>query len=176
MFKTTILIVLALIAAVLAYATTRPDDFEVRRTAAIQAPPQKIFGLIDDFHQWSTWSPWEKMDPAMIRTHSGAATGKGAAYAWEGNDKVGQGRMEITESSSPSRVAIRLDFIKPFEGHNVAEFTLAPQGEATTQVNWAMRGPRPFIAKLMGIFVDMDKMIGKDFEAGLANLKIAAEK
>ena len=175
MFKTTALIVLALIAAVLAYAATRPDSFEVRRSTAIQAPPQKVFALIDDFHQWGAWSPWEKMDPAMKRTHSGAAHGKGAGYAWEGNSKVGQGRMEITESSPPSRVAIQLDFIKPFEAHNVAEFTLAPQGDAT-QVSWAMRGPSPYIAKLMGIFVDMDKMIGKDFEAGLANLKAAAEK
>jgi uncharacterized protein YndB with AHSA1/START domain len=174
-FKTVSIIVLALIAAVLAYAAFRPDSFEVRRAATIQAPPEKIFPLINDFHQWSAWSPWEKMDPAMKRTHTGAAAGKGAAYAWEGNSKVGQGRMEITESSPPSRIAIQLDFIKPFEGHNVAEFTLVPQNGAT-QVHWAMRGPSPYVARLMGIFFNMDKMIGQDFEAGLANLKAAAEK
>jgi uncharacterized protein YndB with AHSA1/START domain len=174
-FKTVSIIVLALIAAVLAYAAFRPGSFEVRRAATIQAPPEKIFPLINDFHQWSAWSPWEKMDPAMKRTHTGAAAGKGAAYAWEGNSKVGQGRMEITESSPPSRIAIQLDFIKPFEGHNVAEFTLVPQNGAT-QVHWAMRGPSPYVARLMGIFFNMDKMIGQDFEAGLANLKAAAEK
>ena len=175
MFKTVSIIVLALIAAVLAYAAFRPGSFEVRRAATIQAPPEKIFPLINDFHQWGAWSPWDKMDPAMKRTHTGAAAGKGAAYAWEGNSKVGQGRMEITESSPPSRIAIQLDFIKPFEGHNVAEFTLVPQNGAT-QVHWAMRGPSPYVARLMGIFFNMDKMIGQDFEAGLANLKAAAEK
>lgn len=175
MFKTLSIVVLALIAALLAYAALRPDHFEVRRAISIQAPPDKIFALIDDFHQWSAWSPWEKMDPAMKRTHSGAAAGKGAAYAWEGNSKVGQGRMEIIESTPPSRVAIQLDFVKPFEGHNVAEFTLVPQGDAT-QLSWVMRGPSPYVARLMGIFFNMDQMIGKDFEAGLAKLKADAEK
>ncbi len=174
MFKTLSIIVVALVVAVLAFAATRSDNFEVQRSTSIQASPEKIFALIDDFHHWGAWSPWEKMDPAMKRAHSGAAAGRGAAYAWEGNSKVGQGRMEITESSPSSRVAIKLDFIKPFEGHNIAEFTLEPQGGAT-HVTWTMRGQNPYVAKLMGIFVDMDKMIGKDFEAGLANLKGAAE-
>jgi len=175
LFKTLALIVVALIVAVLGYAALRPDTFEVRRSTTIAAPAARVFPLIDDLHQWSVWSPYEKFDPTMKKTFSGAAAGAGAAYAWEGNDKVGQGRMEITESTPSSRVVLKLDFIKPFEGHNVAEFTLAPQGKAT-QVTWAMRGPSPFVAKLMGIFVDMDQMIGKDFEAGLANLKAGAEK
>ena len=175
MFKTISLIVVVLIAAVLAYAAMRPDNFEVRRSTTIQAPADKIYPLINDFQQWSVWSPYEKLDPAMKRSYSGAASGRGAVYAWEGNGKAGAGRMEIVEATPPSKVAIQLDFIKPFEGHNIAEFTLAPQGGAT-QVGWSMRGPSPYIAKLMGIFFNMDKMIGQDFEVGLANLKAAAEK
>ena len=175
MFKTISLIVVVLIAAVLAYAAMRPDNFEVRRSTTIQAPPDKIYPLINEFHQWSVWSPYEKLDPAMKRSYSGAASGRGAVYAWEGNGKAGAGRMEIVEATPPSKVAIQLDFIKPFEGHNIAEFALAPQGGAT-QVSWSMSGPSPYIAKLMDIFFNMDKMIGQDFEVGLANLKAAAEK
>ncbi|MDP9911261.1 uncharacterized protein YndB with AHSA1/START domain [Variovorax boronicumulans] len=175
MLKTIVLAVLALIAALLIYGATRPDSFRVERTTRIDAPAEKIFPLIDDFHRWSAWSPYEKLDPAMKRTYGGAASGKGATYAWEGNSKAGAGTMEITESQPASKVAIKLDFVKPFEGHNTAEFTLQPQGGAT-QVTWAMYGPSPYMAKLMGIFFDMDQMIGKDFEAGLANLKSATEK
>jgi carbon monoxide dehydrogenase subunit G len=175
MLKKIALVILALIAVLLIYGATRPDTFRVERTTRIQAPAAKIFPLIDDFHRWNAWSPYEKLDPGMKRTFGGAPTGKGATYAWEGNDKAGAGRMEITESTPASKIAIKLDFIKPFEGHNVAEFTLQPQGDAT-QVTWAMHGPSPYIAKLMGIFFNMDQMIGKDFEAGLANLKTATEK
>jgi hypothetical protein len=115
------------------------------------------------------------MDPSMKRTFNGPANGKGSVYEWEGNSKVGQGRMEITDASAPSQVTIKLDFIKPFEGHNVAEFVLEPKGDSTN-VTWTMRGPSPYIAKLMSVFFSMDSMIGKDFEAGLANLKAAAER
>ena len=111
----------------------------------------------------------------MKRTHSGAASGKGAVYEWEGNSKVGKGRMEIVDTSPPSKVTVKLDFLKPFEGHNVAEFTLEPKGDSTN-VTWAMHGPAPYISKLMAVFVSMDSMVGKDFEAGLANMKAAAEK
>ena len=175
MFKTIFRIVLALVVALLGYATTRPDSFRIERSTTIKAQPDKIFALINDFHQWQAWSPWEKMDPAMKRSFSGAASGKGTAYAWEGNDKVGAGSMEITATTPPNQLTIKLDFIKPFEGHNTAEFTLAPAGDST-QVTWAMHGPSPFIAKVMGIFFSMDSMVGKDFEAGLANMKAAAEK
>ncbi len=168
------LLVLA-IAAVLVYAATRPDTFRVERSAGIAAPPEKIFGLINDFRQWAAWSPWEGIDPALKRTYSGAASGKGAVYAWEGNSKVGAGRMEILESAPGSKIAIKLDFFKPFEGHNTAEFTLEHKGEATT-VNWAMFGPSPYMSKLMGLMVNMDRMIGGQFEQGLANLKSIAEK
>lgn len=175
MLKTVVIVLVVAVAAILGYAATRPDAFRVERAASIKAPPEKIFPLINDFHKWAGWSPWEKMDPAMKRTHSGAAEGKGAAYAWEGNSKVGEGRMEVLESAPPSRIVIKLDFIKPIEGHNTAEYTLVPKGD-TTEVTWAMYGPSPFISKVMQVFVSMDSMIGKDFEAGLASMKALAEK
>jgi len=175
MIKSIVIVLIAVVGAVLGYAMTRPDTFSVQRAVSIKAPPEKIFPLIDDFHRWPLWSPWEKMDPEMKRTYSGPPSGKGSAYAWQGNSKVGEGRMEILDGPPPSKVVIKLDFIKPFEGHNTATFLLVPKGEAT-DVTWTMDGPSPFVAKLMGVFMNMDKMIGNDFEAGLANLKAAAEK
>ena len=175
MFKIIAIIIGLLLAGLLIFAATRPDAFRVQRQVSIKAPPEKIFPLINDFHQWGAWSPYEKLDPAMKRTYSGAGLGKGAVYAWDGSGKAGAGRMEIQESSPSSRVAIQLDFTKPFEARNTAEFTLQHQGDATT-VTWAMYGPSPYIAKLMGVFFSMDTMIGKDFEAGLANLKSTSEK
>ena len=175
MWKTIAIVVAVLLAAVLVFAATRPDVFRVERATSIKAPPEKIFALINGFRSWSTWSPWEKLDPELKRTYGGAPSGKGAVYEWAGNGKVGQGRMEIKESSPASKIAIQLDFIKPFEGHNVAEFTLDPQGDST-KVAWSMQGPSPYMSKLMGIFFNMDSMIGKDFEAGLANLKAVTEK
>jgi hypothetical protein len=175
MFKTILMALVVAVAALMLYATTRPDTFRVQRAASIKATPDKVFAYVNDFHQWSTWSPWEKLDPDLKRTHSGAASGKGAVYAWEGNSKVGQGRMEIVDSAEPTKLAIKLDFIEPFEAHNIAEFSFEPLG-STTQVTWAMHGPSPFMSKLMGIFFSMDSLVGKDFETGLANLKAAAER
>jgi hypothetical protein len=175
MFKKIALVLVVLIVALLAYAATRPDAMHVERVASIKAPPGKIFPLINDFHSWRSWSPYEKLDPAMKRGYSGAANGKGAVYEWDGNSQAGQGRMEITNTSAPSHVTIALDFIKPFEGHNVARFALVPHGDSTT-VTWAMDGPSPYVAKLMGVFVNMDTLIGKDFETGLANMKAIAEQ
>lgn len=175
MVKTLLAIVLVLVVAILLYATTRPSMLVIARSTVIQAPPEKIFPMINDFHQWSAWSPWEKLDPAMQKTYSGPDSGKGAGYAWQGNKKVGEGTMEITDSAPPEHVTIRLEFIKPFAGHDITEFTLVPNGGATT-VKWTMLGPNNYLAKLMGVFVNMDKMIGSDFETGLANLKAAAEK
>jgi uncharacterized protein YndB with AHSA1/START domain len=163
------------IAIVLYLASTKPGTFSVQRAATMKAPPETIFALINDFHQWGTWSPWEHKDPAMQRTFSGAQSGKGSVYAWDGNKNVGSGRMEILEASAPSKIVIKLDFFKPFEGHNTAEFTMLPQGDATN-LTWLMHGPAPFMSKLMQVFMNMDRMIGKDFEAGLANLKQATEK
>jgi len=175
MFKYIGIAVMVVIAAVLALAATRPDTFRVERSTTIKAPPEKVYALIDDFHQWQQWSPWERLDPAMTRRHGGAPKGKGALYGWEGNKEVGKGQMEITEATPPSRVVVKLDFLAPFEAHNTAEFVLTPQGDATT-VTWAMHGPNLFVGKVMSLFASMDSLVGKDFERGLANLKAVAEK
>lgn len=162
------------VGAVLAFAATRPDAFEVQRSIAIKAPADAIFPLINDLQRWSAWSPYEKKDPAMQRAFGAVTAGRGAVYAWDGDGNVGEGRMEITDSAPPSRVVIKLDFVRPIEGHNTVEFSLEPAGDFTT-VTWAMHGPSPYVSKVMGMFFDMDSMIGQDFEAGLANLKAAAE-
>src|SRR5262245_58905327 len=163
------------IAAVLALAAAKPDVFRVQRAATIKAPPEKIFPLISDFRHWTAWSPYERKDPAMKKSFSGAAAGKGAVYEWDGDKNVGKGRIEITEATLPSKVALKLDFVRPFEAHNVVEFTLQPKGDAT-DVTWAMQGPAPFLSKVMQVFLNMDRMVGQDFEAGLANMKALAEK
>jgi uncharacterized protein YndB with AHSA1/START domain len=175
------------VAIVLALAATKPGSFSVRRATTVKAAPEKIFSLINDFHQWGSWSPYEHKDPAMKRSYSGAASGRGAVYAWDGNNNVGSGRMEILDSSAPSKIVIKLDFFRPFEGHNTAEFTMLPQGGAThrttaattdvtTNVTWLMHGPAPFMSRLMQVFMNIDHMIGKDFEVGLANLKRLTEQ
>jgi uncharacterized protein YndB with AHSA1/START domain len=168
-------VLLVAIAAILVLAAMKPDTFRITRAITVNAPPEKIFPLIADFRAWSAWSPWEKRDPALKRSYGGSASGKGAVYEWEGNSKVGKGRMEIIDAPPPSRLAIKLDFLKPFEAHNTAEFTLTPR-ENTTDVTWAMHGPNLFIGKVMSLFVSMDRMVGKDFETGLANLKAEAER
>jgi hypothetical protein len=175
MWEIVIMAVVVLIAAVLIFAATKPDSFGVRRATSIGAAPDKIFPLINDFKHWGSWSPYEKKDPAMKRAFSGAASGKGAVYEWDGNNQVGKGRIEIIDVTPPSRVTIKLDLIKPMEGQNIVDFTLELQGGAT-QLTWAMRGSCAYMAKLMGLVLNMDKMIGRDFEIGLANLKTLAEK
>lgn len=168
-------VVLASIAAILVYAATKPDSFRVERSTAMNAPPEKIFPYIDGLKRWTAWSPYEGRDPGMKRAYSGSESGKGAVYEWDGNDNVGKGRMEIVDSTPPHRVVIKLDFLKPFEGHNMAELTVEPKGGQTI-VTWAMYGPSPFMTKLIGTFMDMDDMIGRDFAAGLAKLKTVVEK
>lgn len=175
MLKTIAIALVLLLAGLLIYAATKPDTFRIERSTRIQAPPEKVHAFIHNFDAWAQWSPWEKKDPAMKRTRSGPAEAKGAVYGWEGNKTVGQGRMEIAESTTPARVLIKLDFISPFEAHNTAEFTLKPDGDST-QVTWAMYGPNPYLSKLMSVFMSMDAMVGPDFEAGLASLKQLAEK
>jgi Polyketide cyclase / dehydrase and lipid transport len=175
--------IIAIIAVVLAVAiavvpilaASKPATFRVERAIDVKAPPEKIFPLINDFRQWVSWSPYENKDPAMKRNYSGAESGKGAVYGWEGNGNVGAGRMEILETSVPSKILIKLDFFKPFEGHNTADFTMLPQ-DGATHLSWVMRGPAPFISKLMQVFMNLDHMVGKDFEIGLANLKRLTEK
>ena len=163
------------IAIVLVLASTKPATFSIQRSAVMQAPAETIFPLINDFHQWTKWSPWENKDPALKRSYSGAESGKGAVYAWDGNRNVGSGQMEILEAQVPSKITIKLDFFKPFEGHNTAEFTMLPQGDVTN-LTWTMVGPAVFMSKVMQVFMNLDNMIGRDFEAGLANLKKLAEK
>jgi polyketide cyclase/dehydrase/lipid transport protein len=175
----TILIVIAVaVAAVLAYAATKPNTFLVRRSASIAAPLEKIFPMVDDLRAQSAWSPFEK-DPNMKRTHSGAPRGKGAVYEWDGNRQVGAGRIAITDSVPPAKVVLLLEMSRPFKAHNTVEFTLDRIGAGTnvtgTKVTWAMQGRQPYMAKVMGLFVDCDKMCGGLFEEGLAKLKALAE-
>ncbi len=175
MFEIVAIVLAIAIATVLILAAAKPNTFSVERAIDIKSPPQKIFPLISDFRQWRSWSPYENRDPALKRSYSGAESGKGAVYAWEGNRNVGSGRMEILQAPPPAAVVIKLDFFKPFEGHNIAEFIMLPQGDST-RLTWRMHGPAPLLSRVMQVFMDMDRMIGKDFEAGLANLKQLTEK
>lgn len=176
--KRVALILLALFAVlvvvVLVAAAMKSDDFGVQRTVSIQAPPEKIFPLINDFKKWS-WSPFEKTDPAMKRTYSGPESGLGSVYEFDGNAAAGQGRVEIVESTPPSRIRLTLDFERPFKGSNEVVFTLEPQGDSTN-VTWAMQGPSPLFSKVLRTVIDMDEMVGSQFEAGLRDLKAIAEQ
>lgn len=175
MFKIIAIVVSIFVAAVLIYAATKPGMFRYERSAFIQAPAEKLFALINDFHQWPAWSPYEKLDPAMRRSYSGTTSGKGSVYSWEGNNKAGSGSIAITDTIPPGRIVMKLDMLKPFEGHNVVEFTLTASGNGTN-VTWSMNGPTPYISKLMGVFFNIDKMVGGQFEEGLTNLKRVAER
>jgi hypothetical protein len=167
-------IVVVIIVALLAFAATRPTDFRTARSMRMKATHDTIAPNITDFHRWVAWSPWEKIDPTMQKTYTGAPTGTGAVYEWKGNKKVGQGRMEILDASA-REVRVDLQFVAPFKAHNLAIFTLDPSGDSTN-VTWAMEGKRPFMLKLIGIFMNMDKLVGRDFERGLASLKGVVEK
>jgi Polyketide cyclase / dehydrase and lipid transport len=174
MFKTIAMLAVVAVAALLIVAATRPDTFRVERSTTIAAPAAKLFPLINDLHQFNTWNPYARKDPAMKAGYSGPAAGPGAVFDFQGNKAVGKGRISVTGATAPSLVTMQLDMWEPFEGHNTVNFILAPDG-AGTRVTWAMHGPSAFITKLMGIFFNMDQMIGNDFEAGLANLKQLAE-
>lgn len=174
MFKKILIALVAVVAIILIAASFQPGSFRLERSTTIAAKPAKVYALLVDFHRWPEWSPWEHKDPAMKKTYGGAAKGVGATYAWEGNGQVGKGSMTIAEATPSSRVAIALDFEKPMNAHNQIEFTLKPQGKET-ELTWAMAGPTPFVGKVIHLFVSMDKMVGKDFDEGLANLKAAAE-
>ncbi|HKO88523.1 MAG TPA: SRPBCC family protein [Burkholderiales bacterium] len=175
MLKKIFIVVLILVAALLAYAAFQPDSFHVERSLSIQAPPEKIFPLVNELPSWKHWSPYEKKDPAMKRIYTGPSSGKGAGYEWSGDGNVGKGRMEITESVPFTKVLIDLRFVEPFEAHNTASFDFVPQG-ALTQVTWSIDGPVPYFSKLLSLFIDMDDMIGGDFEKGLKDLKAMAEQ
>ena len=178
MLKTILLgglvVVAAGVAGVLGYAATKPDEFRVQRSVTIKAPPEAVFALINDYRKWTAWSPWEKKDPNLKRIYSGASSGVGAAYAWEGDSNVGTGSMLITEAT-PSRIALDLNFQKPFEARNKVVFALDSTG-LTTDVTWSMHGPAPFLSKLIQVFCNFDTMVGGEFENGLAAMKAAAEK
>jgi len=169
-----IIILVLIIAAFLVMGLTSPANFAVVREADFNAAPAKVFAQINDFRNWAAWSPWEKMDPNMTRSFSGEASGVGAKYAWVGNKKVGEGSMEITSAESNKNMQLDLNFLKPFEARNVTEFTLSSNGNGT-HLKWEMRGHTPFILRVMKLFFDMDKIVGKDFENGLANLKKIVE-
>lgn len=170
--------ILAVVGVVLlgfvAFVATRPADFTISRKTTIAAPPATVFAQINDFHLWSAWSPWEELDPKMTRTYDGAPSGTGAIYAWKGNDDVGEGRMTITEAKPGELVVIKLEFLKPFEATNTTTFTLTAGPQ--TEVVWKMEGHNNFMSKAFGVFMNMDALVGKDFEKGLAKLKTAAEK
>jgi polyketide cyclase/dehydrase/lipid transport protein len=167
-------IVVIAIGVLAAAIASRPSDFEIERSASIAAPPDVVFGYVNDFHRWEGWSPWAKLDPSMKVEYDGAPSGVGAGYGWTGDPRVGQGRMSITESTPSQHVAVDLLFLKPFAAHNTAVFTLVPDS-AGTKVTWAMRGHRNFVGKAAGLFLNVDDLVGKQFEQGLASLRTLAE-
>ena len=150
------------------FVATRPSNFRIQRKAHIAAPPDRVFAKIRSFREWGAWSPWEKLDPEMKRTFDGEV------YSWDGNKKVGKGRMEITTAEPPRRIEIKLDFFEPWEAHNITEFLIEPR-DGGSDVTWTMTGPSPFMSKLMGVFMNFDKLVGSDFEKGLASLKKVTE-
>jgi hypothetical protein len=170
-----ILIALAAIAVVFAgLVAMQPSEFRITRRAIISAPAPAVFAQVNDFHKWEAWSPWEQIDPGLKRTYEGAPAGTGAAYSWAGNNQVGEGRMTITESRPSDLIRIKLEFLKPFAATHTAEFTFKPESDQTA-VTWSMAGANKFIARGIGLFMNMDKMIGGQFERGLAELKSVVE-
>jgi len=167
--------VIILVATVLAYASSKPDTFRVQRSIIVNAPPDKVFALINDFHKWDTWAPQDQQDPTMHRTYSGPTEGTGAVSEWSGSGSTGKGRMAIIESVPPKMVSVKVDFVKPFEAHNVNEFVLEPAGDAT-KVTWNIDASNLYMMKVMSIFVNIQKEFGKHMESGLSSLKTAAEK
>ncbi|HEX3694451.1 MAG TPA: SRPBCC family protein [Polyangia bacterium] len=175
MLRTVVPLLVAAVAVLAVVIATRPDSFRIARSATINAPASVVFALLNDFHQWVRWSPWEGRDPNLQRTYAGAASGEGAVYSWVGNSKVGEGRMTITESQPATHLGLTLEFFKPWQATNQTDFTLDAAGGETT-VNWAMSGKSNFMHKAFSLLMNMDKMVGNDFEQGLANMKRIAEE
>jgi hypothetical protein len=170
-----ILIALAAIGVVfVGYVAMQPSEFRVVRTATVAAPTPEVFAQVNDFHNWQAWSPWAKLDPAAKAAFGGPPAGPGAVFTWAGNDKVGEGRMTVTESHPNDLVKIKVDFIKPFEASNTTEFTFRPEGNQTA-VTWIMAGRNNFVAKALCLFMNMDRMVGRDMENGLTQLKSVVE-
>jgi uncharacterized protein YndB with AHSA1/START domain len=174
MLKKIVLVLIAVVIGFLVFALTRPATYRVQRTVEIQATPEAVYDQLEDFRAWSRWSPWEKLDPQMKKSFSGPERGVGATYAWQGNDKVGTGRMTITKSDRPRDIECRLEFLKPFEAVSQTSMQLQPRG-AVTHVTWTMTGHNDFTGKVFSVFMNMEKSIGEDFEAGLARLKEITE-
>ena len=174
MIKKILIAVAVLIAGFCVVAAMQPADFRIVRTTTISAPQEAVFGLVNDFHQWEKWSPWAKMDPSMKTTYSGAPSGVGSSYAWEGNSQVGSGQMTLVENHVADRVGIKLEFLKPMPASNMAVFTFKPEGSATA-VTWEMTGVNGFMGKAFGLIMNIDKLVGADFEKGLAQMKAVAE-
>ncbi|MCI0639368.1 MAG: SRPBCC family protein [Gemmataceae bacterium] len=170
-----ILIALAvIIIGFIVVVAMQPAEFRIVRTGTISAPTSAVFAEVNDFHKWQAWSPWEKLDPALKRTYEGSSVGTGAIYSWVGNKKVGEGRMTIIESRPSDLIRIKLEFLKPFKATNTTDFSFKPEGNQTV-VTWDMTGKNNFIAKAFCMFMNMDKMVGGDFEKGLANMKSVVE-
>jgi len=170
-----VVMIVVLVAVVLVLVLKQPTHYQVERSATINAPAPVVFGLVNDFHKWDSWSPWAKLDPNMRTNFEGAPAGNGAMYSWSGNSQVGEGKMTITESRPSDLIKIKLDFIKPFAATNATDFVFTPAGNATN-VKWTMSGDNNFIGKAFSLFMNMDKMIGSDFEKGLAQMKTVAEQ
>jgi hypothetical protein len=164
----------AVVVVFLVVVATRPGEFRIARSTRIAAPASAVFAQVNDFHNWQAWNPWGKIDPGMKQAYAGAPAGTGAVYTWQGNHEVGEGRMTIVESRPGELVRVALEFHKPFRATNTAEFTFVPRGEETV-VTWSMAGQNNFVAKTVHMFVDMDRMIGGNFEKGLADMKSAVE-
>ncbi len=173
MLRKILLALAAIVAVFLGFAATRPSTYHVERSISVAAAPDVVLGVVGDFHRFGEWSPWDKLDPNMKKTYEGEAGKVGASYAWAGTEKVGEGKMTITDVQA-DHIAMRLDFIKPWQSTSVTGFTAVPDG-ANTTVTWSMDGTNNFMMKVMGIFMNMDKAIGKDFEEGLAGLKPVVE-
>ena len=169
-----VVVVIVLVAVVAILATLQPNHYHIERSATIDAPAPVVFAQVNDFHKWEAWSPWAKLDPAMKQTYEGAPAGTGATYAWAGNSQVGEGRMTITDSHPNDLIKIKLEFIKPWSATNATNFTFKPQGNQTA-VTWTMDGDNNFMGKAFGLFMNLDKMVGGDFEKGLAQMKSVAE-
>lgn len=175
MLKKILIAVAAILLVFIGVVALQPADFRIERSATFAAPPERVFEQVNDFHNWEAWSPWAKLDPNATNSFDGPSAGTGAKFHWAGNDEVGEGGMTITDSNPNDLIRIKLEFIKPFAATNTTEFTFKPEGDQT-RITWAMFGRNNFISKAFCLFMNMDKMVGADFEKGLASMKAIVEK